>query len=65
MLTDPTIRAVVPPWGGELAVEVLPHLDMQSIGSAEPTWLVGYSDVSTLLLPLTTGTGMARCTGRT
>jgi len=27
MLTDPTIRAVVPPWGGELAIEILPHLD--------------------------------------
>ncbi len=59
MLTDPDIRAVVPPWGGELAVEVLPHLDLAAIAAAEPTWLVGYSDVSTLLFALTTMTGTA------
>ncbi len=27
MLTHPGTRAVVPPWGGHLAVELLPHLD--------------------------------------
>lgn len=53
MLTDPSIRAVVPPWGGEMAIDLLPHLDWEAIEGAEPTWLVGYSDVSTLLLPLT------------
>ena len=53
MLTDPGIRAVVPPWGGELAVELLLHLDMEAIASADPTWFVGYSDISTLLLPPT------------
>lgn len=64
MLTDPDIRAVVPPWGGELAVEVLPHLDLPAIAAADPTWLVGYSDVSTLLLPLTTLTGVATLHGQ-
>ena len=64
MLVDPTIRAVVPPWGGELAVEVLPHLDLAAIRHAEPTWLVGYSDLSTLLLPLTTLTGTASLHGQ-
>jgi len=59
MLTDPDIRAVVPPWGGELAVETLPHLDMAAIAASDLTWLVGYSDVSTLLLALTTMTGTA------
>jgi len=59
MLTDPAIRAVVPPWGGELAVELLPLLDLEAIGAAEPTWLVGYSDVSTLLVALTTRCGVA------
>ena len=63
MLTDPGIRAVVPPWGGELAVETLPHLDVPAIASAEPTWLVGYSDLSTVLLPLTTMAGMATVHG--
>src|SRR5687767_10282556 len=52
MLTDPAIRAVVPPWGGELAVELLPLLDLEAIAAAEPTWLVGYSDLSTLLVPI-------------
>jgi len=64
MLTDPRIRAIVPPWGGELAVELLPYLDLPAIGSAEPTWLVGYSDISTLLLPLTVLTGIATLHGQ-
>ncbi len=64
MLTDPEIRAVVPPWGGVLAVELLPLLDMPALASADPTWLVGYSDMSTLLLPLTTMTGIATVHGQ-
>ena len=64
MLTDPRVRAVVPPWGGELAVEVLPHLDLPAIAAAEPTWLVGYSDMSTLLLPVTAVTGTATLYGQ-
>ncbi|MBA3367180.1 MAG: LD-carboxypeptidase [Geodermatophilaceae bacterium] len=59
MLTDPDIKAVVPPWGGELAVELLPHLDLAAIAASDPTWLVGYSDLSTILLPMTTLTGIA------
>lgn len=30
LLTDPAVRAVVPPWGGELAIEVVPHVDVQA-----------------------------------
>ncbi|WP_043676516.1 S66 family peptidase [Streptomyces xylophagus] len=63
MLTDPTIRAVVPPWGGETGIDVLPLLDFERIGRAEPTWLVGYSDMSTLLTPLTLLTGTATVHG--
>ncbi|MCU1693380.1 MAG: mccF [Frankiales bacterium] len=59
MLLDPEVRAVVPPWGGELAVEVLPLLDVEALAAAEPTWFVGYSDTSTLLLALTLTTGTA------
>jgi muramoyltetrapeptide carboxypeptidase len=59
MLIDRTIRAVVPPWGGELAVELLPLLDFEAIAAAEPTWLVGYSDMSTLLAALTARCGIA------
>jgi muramoyltetrapeptide carboxypeptidase len=62
MLADPSIHAVIPPWGGELAVEVLPHLDLDVISST-PTWLVGFSDISTLLLAITTTTGVATLHG--
>ena len=64
MLLDPVVRAVVPPWGGELAIELLPHLDLAALAAAEPTWLVGYSDLSTLLLPLTVSAGWATLHGQ-
>ena len=59
MLTDPSIRAVIPPRGGETAIDLLPLLDWNSIAAAEPTWFIGFSDISTLLLPLTLRTGIA------
>ncbi len=63
MLTDPAIRAVVPPWGGETAIDLLPLLDWDAIGSAEPTWVVGFSDLSTVITPLTLLTGTATLHG--
>ncbi|MFC7876894.1 S66 peptidase family protein [Isoptericola sp. NPDC057391] len=63
MLTDPAVRAVVPPWGGELATDLLGRLDWDAL-AADPTWLVGYSDTSTLLLPLTLRTGLATLHGQ-
>lgn len=63
MLVDPTIRAVVPPWGGELAIDLLPLLDFEAISTAEPTWLVGYSDLTTVMVPLTLRTGIASLHG--
>ncbi|MFD8980557.1 S66 peptidase family protein [Streptomyces sp. NPDC059564] len=63
MLTDPEIRAVVPPWGGELAIDVLPLLDWDRLRAAEPTWLVGFSDMSTVITPLTLLTGAASIHG--
>jgi muramoyltetrapeptide carboxypeptidase len=59
MLTDPRIRAVVPPRGGETAIDLLPFLDWDSVAAADPTWFVGFSDISTLLLPMTLRTGIA------
>jgi muramoyltetrapeptide carboxypeptidase LdcA involved in peptidoglycan recycling len=59
MLTDPSIRAVVPPRGGETAIDLLPRLDWDAIAAAEPTWFVGFSDISTLILPATLRTGLA------
>src|ERR1700691_3947332 len=59
MLTDPRIRAVVPPRGGETAIDLLPFLDWDSVAAADPTRFVGFSDISTLLLPMTLRTGIA------
>jgi muramoyltetrapeptide carboxypeptidase LdcA involved in peptidoglycan recycling len=63
MLTDPTIRAVVPPWGGETAIDIVPLLDWAAIGAAEPTWMVGFSDISTIITTLTLLTGHATVHG--
>ncbi|MFJ9519886.1 S66 peptidase family protein [Kitasatospora sp. NPDC101801] len=63
MLTDPGIAAVVPPWGGETAIDLLPLLDWDRLRDAEPTWLVGYSDLSTVMTPLTLLTGIATVHG--
>lgn len=63
MLTDPTIAAVVPPWGGEMAIDLLDVLDWDALAAAEPTWLVGFSDLCTIMLPLTTRLGWATLHG--
>ena len=49
---------------GELAVELFSHLDMAAIALSDPTPFVGYSDISTLLLPLTAMTGIATLHGQ-
>ncbi|WP_460797852.1 S66 family peptidase [Nocardioides pacificus] len=63
MLLDPAIRAVVPPWGGELSIDLLDLLDWDALAQAEPTWVVGFSDLSTVLLALTTRLGWATLHG--
>ncbi len=63
MLCDPGIRCVVPPWGGETAIDLVDLLDWDALAAADPTWLVGFSDVSTILLPLTTRLGWATLHG--
>lgn len=63
MLTDPAVRAVVPPWGGETAIDLLDQVDWFALEAAEPTWLVGFSDLSTLMLPLSLRTGWATLHG--
>lgn len=63
MLCDPSIRAVVPPWGGVTAIDILDQLDYEAIAAAEPTWFVGYSDCSTIMTPLLLRTGLASIHG--
>ena len=63
MLADPDIACVVPPWGGETAIDLVDLLDWDVLAAAEPTWLVGYSDLSTVLVPITTRLGWATIHG--
>jgi muramoyltetrapeptide carboxypeptidase LdcA involved in peptidoglycan recycling len=63
MLTDPAVAAVVPPWGGELAIDLLDQLDWDALAAAEPTWLVGWSDMTSVMLPLTLRAGWASLHG--
>jgi muramoyltetrapeptide carboxypeptidase LdcA involved in peptidoglycan recycling len=58
-LTDDSIAAIMPPWGGDLTMEILPLLDFNAISKARPKWLVGFSDISTFACALTTRCGWA------
>jgi muramoyltetrapeptide carboxypeptidase len=63
MLTDPTVAAVVPPWGGETAIDLLDQVDWDALRDVEPTWVVGWSDMCSVLLPLTLRSGWATLHG--
>lgn len=58
-LYDPAIKAILPPWGGELAMQLLAGLDWPRLAALPPKWLCGFSDVSTLAVPLTLRAGWA------
>jgi len=62
-LTEPGIAAVMPPWGGELAMELLPFLDFRALKHVPAKWFSGFSDLSTLHPPLTTKAGWATLHG--
>ena len=57
------IDAIFPPWGGELAIELLDRLDWPALQHVRPKWLIGYSDTSTLMLALTLRLGWASAHG--
>jgi muramoyltetrapeptide carboxypeptidase len=61
--TDPDIKAVLPPWGGERAMELLPRLDFDALARLPPKWLLGFSDISTLQMPLALRSGWASAHG--
>lgn len=63
LLLRDDIDAVIPPRGGELAIELLDRLDWKALATARPKWLLGYSDTSTLLLPITLRLGWATAHG--
>ena len=62
-LTDPSIAAVLPPWGGERAIELLPLIDFEALRALPPKWLLGFSDISTLQMPLALCAGWASAHG--
>lgn len=57
---DSKVDAIIPPWGGELLLEILEHLDFRKL---TPKWLLGYSDISLLSLAVTLNTGIATAHG--
>lgn len=62
-LLDEQVNAVIPPWGGEFLMEILPLLDWNLLKSRPPKWILGYSDISTLTFAYTLLTGHASAHG--
>ena len=60
MMEDERIDLIIPPWGGELVIEILAELDFSKL---TPKWILGYSDLSVLLLAITLKTGIATAHG--
>jgi len=60
---NPAVAAIIPPWGGEFLMDMLPCLDWERLTALPPKWLCGYSDTSTLCFALTTRLGVATLHG--
>lgn len=60
MMLNKDIDLIIPPWGGELLIEMLEYIDFESL---QNIWVLGYSDISTLLLAITLKTGIATAHG--
>ncbi|RSD29585.1 S66 family peptidase [Mesobacillus subterraneus] len=60
MMADGRIQLMIPPWGGELLLEILEHVDFDKVPEK---WILGYSDTSLLLLAITLRTGIATAHG--
>jgi muramoyltetrapeptide carboxypeptidase LdcA involved in peptidoglycan recycling len=57
------VDAVLPPWGGSLAIELLGILDWDRLRNSRPKWFAGFSDLSTLMIPLRVLAGWASAHG--
>ncbi|GAB3071268.1 S66 peptidase family protein [Salinicoccus sesuvii] len=60
MIRDESVDLIIPPWGGELLIEILEYIDFEQMPAK---WILGYSDVSMLLLAVTLNTGIATAHG--
>lgn len=59
-LQDNGVGLIFPPWGGELLIEIVDRIDYAAM---QPKWILGYSDMSVLLLAVTLVTGIATAHG--
>ncbi|RDI45733.1 LD-carboxypeptidase, partial [Falsibacillus pallidus] len=60
MTNTRAVGLIIPPWGGELLIEIIEKLDFDKIN---PKWILGYSDTSVLLLAITLKIGIATAHG--
>ncbi|GGB03543.1 LD-carboxypeptidase [Macrococcus hajekii] len=60
LFTDDQTSLIIPPFGGELALEIINKIEYDQL---KPKWLLGYSDISTVLLAITLKTGIATAHG--
>jgi muramoyltetrapeptide carboxypeptidase len=60
MMQNNKVDIIIPPWGGELLIEILEYIDFENMGEK---WILGYSDTSALLLAITLKTGIATAHG--
>lgn len=60
---DDQVKVIIPPWGGEYLMDILPLLDFDLIRNSKPKWIMGFSDTSSLLFTLTTRLGIASAHG--
>ena len=50
---NPKVSAIIPPWGGEFLMDMLPFLDFAKLAALPAKWVCGYSDITTLTFALT------------
>jgi muramoyltetrapeptide carboxypeptidase LdcA involved in peptidoglycan recycling len=50
---NPDVTAIMPPWGGQFLMDMLPHLDFSRLAELPPKWICGYSDITGLTFSLT------------
>lgn len=52
LIDDPAIDMVLASGGGDMLIEMLDRIDYEKV-KANPKWIMGYSDITGLLLPIT------------
>lgn len=53
----------MPPWGGEFALDLLPLIAFERLRPGVPKWFCGFSDLSTIQLPMLLNAGWASLHG--